>query len=136
MKEMIANRYIINKKLGEGGMADVYLAQDSFLNREVAIKILRGKLSLDPVALLRFQREAKLLASLNHPNIAAIHGLEEEGGTQFLVLELVEGQTLAEYIAGSAGLSGGALAKPDVLAGKDELALICTFEGMRAGTLR
>jgi serine/threonine protein kinase len=99
MKEMIANRYIINKKLGEGGMADVYLAQDSFLNREVAIKILRGKLSLDPVALLRFQREANAASRLNHPNIVEIYDVGEDKGQHYIVMEYIRGKSLKELIS-------------------------------------
>jgi len=99
MKEMIANRYIINKKLGEGGMADVYLAHDSFLNREVAIKILRGKLSLDPVALLRFQREANAASRLNHPNIVEIYDVGEDKGQHYIVMEYIRGKTLKELIS-------------------------------------
>jgi len=99
MKEMIANRYIISKKLGEGGMADVYLAQDSFLNREVAIKILRGKLSLDPVALLRFQREANAASRLNHPNIVEIYDVGEDKGQHYIVMEYIRGKSLKELIS-------------------------------------
>ncbi len=99
MKEMIANRYIINKKLGEGGMADVYLAQDSFLNREVAIKILRGKLSLDPVQLLRFQREANAASRLNHPNIVEIYDVGEDEGQHYIVMEYIQGKSLKELIS-------------------------------------
>ena len=90
--------YSITEKIGRGGMGEVYRAKDSKLGREVAIKILPEEFSRDADRVARFQREAKLLASLNHPNIAAIHGLEESGGTQFLVLELVEGETLADQI--------------------------------------
>ncbi len=99
MKEMIANRYIINKKLGEGGMADVYLAQDSFLNREVAIKILRGKLSLDPVQLLRFQREANAASRLNHANIVEIYDVGEDNGQHYIVMEYIQGKSLKELIS-------------------------------------
>jgi serine/threonine protein kinase/Tol biopolymer transport system component len=95
----IISHYRIIEKLGEGGMGVVYRAEDTNLNREVAIKVLPDIFSGDPERLARFEREAKLLASLNHPNIAAIHGLEEAGGKRFLVLELVEGETLAQRIA-------------------------------------
>ena len=91
--------YKILSLLGAGGMGEVYRAQDMKLEREVAIKVLPALLSHDPERLARFEREAKLLASLNHPNIAAIHGLEEYDGRRFLVLELVEGKTLAERVA-------------------------------------
>jgi eukaryotic-like serine/threonine-protein kinase len=84
--------------LGKGGMGEVYRARDTKLKREVAIKILPDEFSNDPNRLSRFQREAEVLASLNHPNIAGIHSLEDANGWRFLVLELVEGETLAERI--------------------------------------
>jgi eukaryotic-like serine/threonine-protein kinase len=90
------NHYQISEKLGAGGMGAVYRARDQKLGRDVAIKVLPEEFAKDSDRVARFQREAKLLASLNHPNIAAIHGLEESEGTNFLVLELVEGQTLAD----------------------------------------
>src|SRR6516225_4050114 len=85
--------------LGKGGMGEVYRARDTKLKREVAIKILPDEFSRDPARVGRFQREAEVLASLNHPNIAAIYDLQEADGVQFLVLELVEGETLADRIA-------------------------------------
>ena len=94
----ILKHYEIGEQLGAGGMGAVYRARDQKLGREVAIKVLPEEFGRDTDRIARFQREAKLLASLNHPNIAAIHGLEESNGTNFLVLELVEGQTLAERI--------------------------------------
>ena len=84
--------YKITAKLGQGGMGEVYRATDTKLGREVAIKVLPEALADDAERLARFQREAELLAALNHPNIAAIHGLEESGGSKALVLELVEGE--------------------------------------------
>jgi len=90
--------YRIVEKLGAGGMGEVYRAEDTNLNRHVAIKVLPEAFTKDPERLARFEREAKLLASLNHPNIAAIYGLEEADKKRFLVLELVEGQTLAERL--------------------------------------
>jgi hypothetical protein len=90
--------YEITSRLGKGGMGEVYQAKDQKLGRNVAIKVLPEEFAKDADRVARFQREAKLLASLNHPNIAAIHGLEESGGTNFLVLELVEGDTLADRI--------------------------------------
>lgn len=90
--------YEILAPLGAGGMGEVYRARDTKLKREVAIKVLLPSLADDEERLKRLEREAQLLASLNHPNIAAIHGLEEEAGQPFLVLELVEGPTLAERI--------------------------------------
>ena len=85
--------------LGEGGMGQVWQATDTQLNREVALKILPDAFAADPERLARFTREAQILASLNHPNIAAIYGIEEAEGTRALVLELVEGPTLADRIA-------------------------------------
>src|SRR5262249_26517382 len=82
--------------LGKGGMGEVYRARDTKLKRDVAIKILPDEFSRDPARISRLQREAEVLASLNHPNIGAIYDLEETGETRFLVLELVEGETLAE----------------------------------------
>ena len=90
--------YQISSQLGKGGMGEVYLAKDQNLGRDVAIKVLPEEFAKDANRVARFQREAKLLASLNHPNIAAIYGLEESGGSNFLVLELVEGETLADQI--------------------------------------
>src|SRR6516162_3240083 len=89
----------ITALLGKGGMGEVYRARDLKLKREVAIKILPEEFSRDADRVSRFQREAEVLASLNHPNIAAIHDLDEESGTRYLVLELVEGDTLADRIA-------------------------------------
>ena len=91
--------YEVTALIGEGGMGQVYQATDTKLNRQVALKILPEVFATDPDRLARFQREAQVLASLNHPNIAAIHGLEESEGTRALVLELVEGSTLADRIA-------------------------------------
>ncbi len=87
------------EKLGQGGMGVVYRADDTNLNRQVAIKVLPEMFSGDPERMARFEREAKLLASLNHPNIATIHGLEQADGKRFLVMELVEGETQAQRIA-------------------------------------
>jgi eukaryotic-like serine/threonine-protein kinase len=95
--KMLAH-YEISAPLGRGGMGEVFKAKDHKLGREVAIKLLPEVFAKDTDRVARFQREAKLLASLNHPNIAAIHGLEESDGTNFLVLELVEGETLADQI--------------------------------------
>ena len=90
--------YEISSQLGKGGMGEVYKAKDQKLGRDVAIKVLPEEFAKDADRVARFQREAKLLASLNHPNIAAIHGLEESDGTHFLVLELIEGDTLADRL--------------------------------------
>jgi serine/threonine protein kinase len=91
--------YEVRERIGAGGMGEVYLAHDTKLNRGVALKTLPDIFALDPERLSRFKREAQVLASLNHPNIAAIFGFEEAAGAQTLVLELVEGATLAERIA-------------------------------------
>jgi serine/threonine-protein kinase len=91
----------ITALLGKGGMGEVYRARDLKLKREVAIKILPEEFSRDPDRLSRFQREAEVLASLNHPNIAAIYDLQEAKESRFLVLELVEGETLADRISRS-----------------------------------
>ena len=91
--------YVITGPLGQGGMGEVYRARDTKLDREVAIKILPEKFANDDERLARFEREAKLLASLNHPNIASIYGVEDSDGVKALVLELVEGPTLSERIA-------------------------------------
>ena len=91
--------YEITALIGAGGMGEVYRARDSRLQRDVAIKVLPELFAGDADRLARFQREAQVLASLNHPNIAAIHGLEEADGIRALVLELVEGDTLADRIA-------------------------------------
>ncbi len=91
--------YEVTAPLGAGGMGEVYRARDSRLSRDVAIKTLPDAFASDSDRLARFQREAQLLASLNHPNIAAIYGVEESNGVRALVMELVEGSTLAERIA-------------------------------------
>ena len=91
--------YEVTALIGEGGMGQVYQATDTKLNRQVALKILPEAFATDPDRLARFQREAQVLASLNHPNIAQIHGIETAEDTRALVLELVEGPTLADRIA-------------------------------------
>ena len=91
--------YDVTALIGEGGMGQVYQATDTKLGRQVALKILPEAFASDPDRLARFQREAQVLASLNHPNIAQIHGIEEQDDTRALVLELVEGPTLADRIA-------------------------------------
>jgi serine/threonine protein kinase/Tol biopolymer transport system component len=91
--------YEVVSLLGEGGMGQVYRARDSRLKRDVALKILPDAFAADPDRMARFQREAELLATLNHPNIAGIYGLEQVGGVRALVLEIVEGPTLADRIA-------------------------------------
>ena len=91
--------YRVLSKLGQGGMGEVYRASDTKLNRDVALKVLPDAFTRDPDRLSRFKREAQVLASLNHPHIAAIYGLEDSSGARALVMELVEGPTLAERIA-------------------------------------
>jgi serine/threonine protein kinase len=91
--------YEIRYSLGAGGMGEVYAARDTRLGRDVAVKVLPAEVVDDRERRSRFRREAQLLASLNHPNIAAIHGLEEADGKPFLVLELVDGQDLAERLS-------------------------------------
>src|SRR5262245_44229803 len=91
--------YEIVGLLGAGGMGEVYRATDTRLKRDFAIKVLPEALALDPDRVARFQREAELLASLNHPNVAAVYGLEQVGSNVGIVLELVEGDTLADVIA-------------------------------------
>ena len=91
--------YKVTAKIGEGGMGEVYQARDTKLDRDVALKVLPEAFTADTDRLARFEREAKVLASLNHPNIGSIYGLEEQDGVRALVLELVEGPTLADLIA-------------------------------------
>ena len=87
--------YEILEPIGAGGMGEVYKALDTNLGRDVAIKVIREAFSKDEERLSRFEREARILASLNHPNIAAIYGFEEMDGVHFLVMEYVPGETLA-----------------------------------------
>ena len=94
--------YEIAAAIGAGGMGEVYRARDTKLNRDVAIKVLLPAVADDPDRLARFSREAQVLASLNHPNIAAIYRLEDTGDVRALVMELVEGPTLAERLQPSA----------------------------------
>ena len=106
---VIAGHYEVLEKLGQGGMGEVYRALDKNLSRQVAIKILPEEFSTDPERLARFEREAKLLATLNHPNIAAVYGFEEAKGLRFLAMEFVEGATL------QARLDKGALPMDEAL---------------------
>jgi len=92
-------QYEITAKLGEGGMGEVYRAIDSRLKREVAIKVLPAAFTADRERLARFEREAQLLAQLQHPHIASIYGLEESDGVRALVMELVAGEDLSELLA-------------------------------------
>src|SRR5208337_4184601 len=90
--------YEILGLLGTGGMGEVYRGRDTKLGRDVALKVLPDAFARDAERMARFQREAKVLAALNHPNIAAIYGLEDSGATPALVMELIEGPTLASCI--------------------------------------
>ncbi|HEX2443711.1 MAG TPA: serine/threonine-protein kinase, partial [Vicinamibacterales bacterium] len=102
--------YEILSPIGAGGMGEVYRARDSRLGRDVAIKVLPRAFSEDPDRRARFEREARVLAALNHPHIAAIHGFEEAAGVGALVLELVEGPTLADRLRQGAVPVGEAIA--------------------------
>ena len=105
--------YEIAAQIGVGGMGEVYRATDTNLKRQVAIKVLPKSVLGDPDRLARFQREAEVLAALNHPNIAAIYGLEKSGGATALIMELVDGPTLAERIAAAEARRPEGLRLPD-----------------------
>ncbi len=111
--------YQVIAPIGAGGMGEVYRARDTKLDRDVALKVLPDLFADDSERLARFQREAQVLASLNHPNIAAIYGLEESGDTRALVLELVEGPTLADVIQQSSVISpqSSVAGRPSAVAG-------------------
>jgi serine/threonine protein kinase len=98
MGSLVAGKYRIIEEIGRGGMGVVYQAEDTTLGRRVAVKVLPDIFTGDPERMARFEREARVLASVNHPNIAAIYGVEEADGKRFLILELVEGATLAERL--------------------------------------
>lgn len=102
--KIIGERYEIIQKIGSGGMADVYLAKDFVLNRDVALKVLRDNLINDPISLLRFQREAHAGSGLNHPNIVEIYDVGSEDGLQYIVMEYVEGVTAKELVLRRGGL--------------------------------
>ena len=110
MSNMIADRYMVVTSLGEGGMADVYLAMDTILNREVAVKVLRGELSEDPVTLLRFLREASAVSKMHHPNVVEVYDVGEYEGKNFIVMEYIRGRTLKQMI-----LQRGALPKDEAV---------------------
>lgn len=110
MSNMIADRYMVVASLGEGGMADVYLAMDTILNREVAVKVLRGELSEDPVALLRFLREASAVSKLHHPNVVEVYDVGEYDSKNYIVMEYIRGRTLKQMI-----LQRGALPKDEAV---------------------
>lgn len=98
MIRQIANRYILGNLIGQGGMADVYKATDIILNREVAVKILRSKLSDDPMILVRFQREASAASRLSHPNVVDIYDVGEYEGMHYIVMEYIRGRTLKQLV--------------------------------------
>jgi serine/threonine protein kinase len=105
----------IKTLLGHGGMGEVYLAHDTKLGRDVAIKVLPHAFTTDPRRLASLEREARVVASLNHPHIAAIHGVEESGGVRGLVLEFVDGETLAERLARQASTGRPGIPLPELL---------------------
>ena len=107
---MINERYEIIKSIGEGGMANVYLANDTFLDRKVAVKILRGDLSTDEKFIRRFQREAYAASALSHPNIVEMYDVGEDKGTYFIVMEYIEGRTLKQLLK-----KRGSLTAPEVV---------------------
>ncbi len=98
MGEQIDRRYNVVEALGSGGMADVYLAHDEVLGRDVALKVLHADVARDAVRLERFTREARAVAALNHPHIVTIYSTEDAGGIRFMTMELVEGRTLDELL--------------------------------------
>ena len=108
--DMINDRYQIIRSIGEGGMANVYLAEDTILNRRVAVKILRGDLASDEKFVRRFQREAISASSLNDPNIVEVYDVGEDDGKYFIVMEYVEGKTLKQLIK-----KRGSLTLPEVI---------------------
>ncbi len=97
-RNMIANRYEVFQHIGQGGMADVFLAMDTILNRQVAVKILRSELSTDAVSVLRFEREAQAATALTHPNIVDIYDVGDYKGHHFIVMEYVQGRTLKQVV--------------------------------------
>ena len=107
---MINERYEIIKSIGEGGMANVYLAQDTFLDRKVAVKVLRGDLANDEKFIRRFQREAYAASTLSHPNIVEMYDVGEDNGTYYIVMEYVEGRTLKQLLK-----KRGSLTTPEVV---------------------
>ena len=96
--ELISNRYLIVKHIGKGGMADVYVAVDTVLKREVAIKILKSDLRSDAIALERFRREANAATKLSHPNIVDIYDVGDDGNNHYIVMEYIRGKTLKALV--------------------------------------
>ena len=107
---MINDRYEIIKSIGEGGMANVYLAKDTFLDRKVAVKVLRGDLATDEKFVRRFQREAYAASTLSHPNIVEMYDVGEDNGTYYIVMEYIEGRTLKQLLK-----KRGSLTAPEVV---------------------
>ena len=103
--QKINDRYEIIKSIGEGGMANVYLAHDVILDRDVAVKILRGDLANDEKFVRRFQREALSASSLSHPNIVEVYDVGEDDGKYYIVMEYVEGKTLKDLVKKRGGLT-------------------------------
>ena len=108
--QMLAGRYQIIRTIGEGGMANVYLAHDTILDREVAVKVLRGDLADDEKFVRRFQREAISASSLIHPNIVEMYDVGEDNGNYYIVMEYINGRTLKSLIK-----KRGALTLPEVI---------------------
>src|SRR4051812_23403620 len=104
------SQYELTALIGEGGMGRVFAARDSRLGRSVAVKVLPEALASDPERIARFEREARMLAALNHPNIASLIGIDQSDGVHFIVMELIEGETLADRIR------RGPLAERDAIA--------------------
>ena len=99
MLDKIANRYTVESLIGQGGMADVYVAFDEILKRKVAIKILRTKLADDPLILVRFTIEASAASRLSHPNVVDIYDVGEHNGLHYIVMEYIKGRTLKQLLA-------------------------------------
>ena len=108
--QVINERYEILKSIGEGGMANVYLAHDKILDRDVAIKVLRGDLENNEKFIRRFQREAKSVSDLSHPNIVEVYDVGEEDGQHYIVMEYIDGKTLKQLIQ-----KRGSLTVPEVI---------------------
>ena len=98
MSRTLANRYVLGELIGAGGMSDIYMAEDRRLSRKVAIKLLRSDLARDPQFISRFKKEALAAAGLNHPAIVSVFDSGEEGGNSYIVMELVHGKALREYL--------------------------------------
>jgi serine/threonine protein kinase len=105
--QLISGRYRVVRKLGGGGMADVYLAEDTTLGRRVALKVLLTRFVEDPQFVERFRREAKAAAGLNHPNVVAIYDWGQVDSMYYIVMEYVEGETLKDLIRRRGRLAGG-----------------------------